>query len=109
MKTLATVAIALMMMPLTVSAAKAKKKQIVKKVSAIEVVGKMNDEYQASHSPEVGTGSEEAAYFSANMEAYRLTGNARYLEYCDKWARHKQWKGAMEAYLDLYETNQESY
>ena len=40
MKTLATVAIALMMMPLTVSAAKAKKKQIVKKVSAIEVVGK---------------------------------------------------------------------
>ena len=109
MKTLATVAIALMMMPLTVSAAKAKKKQVVKKVSAIEVVGKMNDEYQASHSPEVGTGSEEAAYFSANMEAYRLTGNARYLEYCDKWARHNKWNGAMEAYLDLYELNPDSY
>ena len=109
MKTLATVAIALMMMPLTVSAAKAKKKQIVKKVSAIEVVGKMNDEYQASHSPEVGTGSEEAAYFSANMEAFRLTGNARYLEYCDKWARHNKWNGAMEAYLDLYELNPDSY
>ena len=52
MKTLATVALALMM-PLTVSAAKAKKKQVVKKVSAIEIVQKMNDEYQKAHSPEV--------------------------------------------------------
>ena len=57
MKTLATVALALMM-PLTVSAAKAKKKQVVKKVSAIEIVQKMNDEYQKAHSPEVGTGAD---------------------------------------------------
>lgn len=104
MKTLATVALALMM-PLTVSAAKAKKKQVVKKVSAIEIVQKMNDEYQKAHSPEVGTGADEAAYFAANMEAYRLTGNARYLEYCDKWARHNKWSGVMEAYLDLNELN----
>ena len=104
MKTLATVALALMM-PLTVSAAKAKKKQVVKKVSAIEIVQKMNDEYQKAHSPEVGTGADEAAYFVANMEAYRLTGNARYLEYCDKWARHNKWSGVMEAYLDLNELN----
>lgn len=104
MKTLATVALALMM-PLTVSAAKAKKKQVVKKVSAIEIVQKINDEYQKAHSPEVGTGADEAAYFAANMEAYRLTGNARYLEYCDKWARHNKWSGVMEAYLDLNELN----
>ena len=104
MKILATVALALMM-PLTVSAAKAKKKQVVKKVSAIEIVQKMNDEYQKAHSPEVGTGADEAAYFAANMEAYRLTGNARYLEYCDKWARHNKWSGVMEAYLDLNELN----
>ena len=104
MKILATVALALMM-PLTVSAAKAKKKQVVKKVSAIEIVQKMNDEYQKAHSPEVGTGADEAAYFVANMEAYRLTGNARYLEYCDKWARHNKWSGVMEAYLDLNELN----
>ena len=104
MKTLATVALALMM-PLTVSAAKAKKKQVVKKGSAIEIVQKMNDEYQKAHSPEVGTGADEAAYFAANMEAYRLTGNARYLEYCDKWARHNKWSGVMEAYLDLNELN----
>ena len=104
MKTLATVALALMM-PLTVSAAKAKKKQVVKKVSAIEIVQKMNDEYQKAHSPEVGTGADEAAYFAANMETYRLTGNARYLEYCDKWARHNKWSGVMEAYLDLNELN----
>lgn len=104
MKTLATVALALMM-PLTVSAAKAKKKQVVKKVSAIEILQKMNDEYQKAHSPGVGTGADEAAYFAANMEAYRLTGNARYLEYCDKWARHNKWSGVMEAYLDLNELN----
>ena len=104
MKILATVALALMM-PLTVSAAKPKKKQVVKKASAIEIVQKMNDEYQKAHSPEVGTGADEAAYFVANMEAYRLTGNARYLEYCDKWARHNKWSGVMEAYLDLNELN----
>ena len=108
MKTLATVALALMM-PLTVSAAKAKKKQVVKKVSAIEIVQKMNDEYQSTHSPEVGNGADEAAYFAANMEAYRLTGNARYLEYCDKWARHNKWSGVMEAYLDLNEVNPGEY
>ncbi|MGM9777461.1 MAG: hypothetical protein ACI3ZD_03895, partial [Prevotella sp.] len=81
MKTLATIALALMMMPLTASAAKAKKKQTVKKVAAIETVTKMNDDYQANHAPEVGTDADNAAYFAANMEAYRLTGNARYLEY----------------------------
>ena len=51
MKTLTTIALALMMMPLTVSAAKAKKKQTVKKITAIETVTKMNDEYQANHKP----------------------------------------------------------
>ena len=109
MKTLTTIALALMMMPLTVSAAKAKKKQTVKKITAIETVTKMNDEYQANHKPEVGTDAGNAAYFAANMEAYRLTGNARYLEYCDKWARHNKWNGPMEAYLDLYELNPDAY
>ena len=109
MKTLATIALALMMTPVTVSAAKAKKKQMVKKITAIETVTKMNDDYQANHAPEVGTGADNAAYFAANMEAYRLTGNARYLEYCDKWARHNKWNGEMEAYLDLNETNPGKY
>ena len=31
------------------------------------------------------------------MEAYRLTGKAKYLEYSDKWARHNKWSGATEA------------
>ena len=109
MKTLATIALALMMTPVTVSAAKAKKKQMVKKITAIETVTKMNDDYQANHAPEVGTDADNAAYFAANMEAYRLTGNARYMEYCDKWARHNKWNGEMEAYLDLNETNPGKY
>ena len=42
MKTLTTIALALMMMPLTVSAVKAKKKQTVKKITAINVNSGLN-------------------------------------------------------------------
>ena len=96
MKTLATIAAALMFMPFQASAAKSKKKQVSKPVPAIEIVQKVNDAYQATHSPEVRAFWDDAAYFTGNMEAYRLTGNARYLEYSDKWARHNKWSGATE-------------
>ena len=87
---------ALMLMPCQASAAKSKKKQVSKPVPAIEIVQKVNDAYQATHSPEVRAFWDDAAYFTGNMEAYRLTGNARYLEYSDKWARHNKWSGATE-------------
>ena len=96
MKTLATIAAALMFLPFQASAAKSKKKQVSKPVPAIEIVQKVNDAYQATHSPEVRAFWDDAAYFTGNMEAYRLTGNARYLEYSDKWARHNKWSGATE-------------
>ena len=96
MKTLATIAAALMFLPFQASAAKSKKKQAPKPVPAIEIVQKVNDAYQATHSPEVRAFWDDAAYFTGNMEAYRLTGNARYLEYSDKWARHNKWSGATE-------------
>ena len=85
-----------MFLPFQASAAKSKKKQAPKPVPAIEIVQKVNDAYQATHSPEVRAFWDDAAYFTGNMEAYRLTGNARYLEYSDKWARHNKWSGATE-------------
>lgn len=35
-----------------------------------------------------------AAYHTGNLEAWRVTGNARYLRYTQAWAEHNQWQGA---------------
>ena len=97
MKTLLSTALALLILPSATYAAKAKKKQSVKQVPAIEIVEKVNDHYQSAHSPEVRAFWDDAAYFTGNMEAYRLTGKAMYLEYSDRWARHNKWSGATES------------
>ncbi len=60
----------------------------------LALIGKVNDHWQATHSPEVRAFWDDAAYFTGNMEAYRLTGKARYLEYAGRWARHNRWQGA---------------
>lgn len=73
--------------------AKAKKKVAP---SVLEIIEKVNSHWQATNSPYVRAFWDNAAYFTGNMEAYRLTGNARYLEYSDKWARHNKWSGAGE-------------
>ncbi len=77
--------------------AKAKKKTAEPQLSAIEIVAKVNDNWQQTNAPEVNAFWDNAAYFTGNMEAYNLTGNAKYLEYSDKWARHNKWSGATEA------------
>ncbi|NPD91356.1 DUF4861 family protein [Prevotella sp. PMUR] len=95
MKRLSVVLIvsALMLMP-AMSEAKAKK--IKAMPSTIEIIEKVNSHWQRTNSPYVRAFWDNAAYFTGNMEAYRLTGNAGYLEYSDKWARHNKWSGAME-------------
>jgi unsaturated rhamnogalacturonyl hydrolase len=35
-----------------------------------------------------------AAYHTGNLEAWRVTGNDRYLRYTQAWAEHNQWTGA---------------
>lgn len=35
-----------------------------------------------------------AAYHTGNLEAWRVTGNERYLRYTQAWAEHNQWQGA---------------
>lgn len=90
------VALALMLIPASVEA-KVKKKDAPAPMKTIEVLQKVNDQWQATHKPEVRAFWDDAAYFTGNMEAYRLTGKAQYLEYSDKWARHNKWSGATEA------------
>ena len=90
---LSLTAAALMLVPAS-AGAKAKKKEAAKQLSAIEIVDKVNSHWQANNKPEVNAFWDNAVYFTGNMEAYRLTGNAKYLEYSDKWARHNKWSGA---------------
>ena len=77
--------------------AKAKKtKKTEPQPSALELVEKVNNHWQANNKPEVRSFWDDAAYFTGNMEAYKLTGNARWLEFSDKWARYNKWSGARE-------------
>lgn len=132
---LTTIAALLCIAPL---AAKTKKKApAAKAVPAIEIVETVNDAWQAAHSPEVKAFWDDAVYFTGNMEAWRLTGRAQYLEFSDRWARHNSWQGARETdtakwkyktygedpqhvlfgdwqicfqtYLDMYEANPDAY
>lgn len=59
-----------------------------------DVITKVNDHWQATHSPETWAFWDNAAYHTGNMEAYFLTGNETWKDYSEKWAEHNQWKGA---------------
>jgi len=73
-----------------------KKKTTTPKLSTIEMIEKVNNHWQATHSPEERAFWDNAAYYTGNMEAYKLLGHAKWLEYSDKWCRHNDWKGAKE-------------
>jgi len=62
----------------------------------IEIISLVNDYWQQTHRPEVRAFWDEAAYHTGNMEACRLLGNARWLDYSTTWARHNRWMGAQE-------------
>lgn len=130
------VAVMMMFIP-SFTDAKPKKHKFVIQQSPLEIVEKVNNHWQETNSPEVSAFWDNAVYFTGNMEAYRLTGNARYLEFSDKWARHNKWSGATETdpakwqyktygegqqhvlfgdwqvcfqtYLDMYEMNPDPY
>ena len=76
--------------------AKRKKKVVPKPPSTIEIITKVNDQWQATHRPDVRSFWDDAAYHTGNMEAYKLLGNARWLAYSDAWARYNLWQGARE-------------
>ncbi|RHL91339.1 glycoside hydrolase family 88 protein [Bacteroides intestinalis] len=60
----------------------------------MDVIRKVNDYWQAGNKPQVRAFWDHAAYHTGNMEAYRLTGEQRYLDYSTAWAEYNQWKGA---------------
>lgn len=136
-KTLCALGAALLLMPSGVEAKAKKKAKAEPQPSTLEIITKVNDQYQATHSPNVRSFWDDAAYYTGNMEAYKVTGLPRYLEYSDKWARHNQWSGAREknpakwryktygegqdfvlfgdwqicfqTYMDMYEMNPDAY
>lgn len=59
-----------------------------------EIISKVNNHWQKTHSPETSPFWDNAAYHTGNMEAYRLTGNDSWREYSEAWAEHNEWKGA---------------
>ena len=83
----------------TVPADGAKKKNKLKAtqqppLSTLQIIEKVNNHYQHVVSPRVRAFWDDAAYHTGNMEAWKLTGKAQWLEYSDCWARHNQWQGA---------------
>ncbi len=61
----------------------------------IQMIVKANDYWQATRKPQVWAFWDQAAYYTGNMEVYKLLGTPAYLEYSEKWCRHNQWKGAL--------------
>ncbi len=57
-------------------------------------IEKVNDYWQGHNSPYKRAFWDNAAYYTGNMEAYRLTGKAAYYQYSDRWCRHNEWRGA---------------
>ena len=58
------------------------------------IIDKVNNSWQSRNNPEATPFWHVAAYHTGNMEAYRLTGNKKYLDYSMAWAEHNKWKGA---------------
>ena len=60
----------------------------------LRLIEKVNDYWQANNSPETRAFWDNAAYYTGNMEAYRLTGKAAYYNYSMQWCEHNRWRGA---------------
>lgn len=68
--------------------------QVESSAQVLQKIEKVNDYWQANNTPLCRAFWDKAAYFTGNMEAYRLTGKAQYYDYSDKWCRHNNWMGA---------------
>lgn len=70
------------------------KNQFATAESVKEVIIKVNDKWQANHSPEQRAFWDQSAYHIGNLAAYQTTEKAEYLDFTLDWANHNQWKGA---------------
>ena len=60
----------------------------------LQLIEKANDYWQSHNSPLTRAFWDHAAYYTGNMEAYRLTGKAAYYDYSARWCDHNRWRGA---------------
>lgn len=60
----------------------------------LATIEKVNDYWQAHNSPYKRAFWDNAAYYTGNIEAYKLLGKAEWYQYSDRWCRHNEWKGA---------------
>ena len=60
----------------------------------LSLISKVQTYWQGHNTPYCRGFWDNAAYFTGNMEAYRMTGRAEWYQYSDQWCRHNQWKGA---------------
>ncbi len=58
------------------------------------IIARVNDHWQGGNPPQSNAFWDNAAYHTGNMEAYRLTGEDKWLDYSLAWAEHNEWKGA---------------
>lgn len=99
-KAIFTLSLCMLILPVTLSAKT--KKSSVPQQSVLQIIEKVNNHWQSLKSPDVRSFWDNAVYFTGNMEAYKLTGNAAWLEYSDKWCRHNRWQGATETNPDKW-------
>ena len=76
--------------------ARTRKKRPEPRPATIDIITRVNDYWQQHHTPLVRAFWDEAAYHTGNMEAYRLLGHARWLDYSTRWAQHNLWQGARQ-------------
>ena len=60
----------------------------------LKSIEKVNNFWQEHNSPYKRAFWDNAAYYTGNMEAYRMTGRSEWYLYSDRWCRHNEWKGA---------------
>ncbi|RKD17126.1 glycosyl hydrolase family 88 [Pelobium manganitolerans] len=63
------------------------------KEDVLGIINKVNTHWQQNNAPR-NAFWDEAAYQTANMEAYFVTGNPEYKAYAERWAQKNNWKGA---------------
>ena len=60
----------------------------------LAAIDRVNTYWQSHNSPYKRAFWDHAAYYTGNMEAYRLMGRAEWYQYSDRWCRHNEWRGA---------------
>ena len=62
----------------------------------IQLINRVNAAWQQRNPAEVRAFWDNAAYHTANIEVYKLTHDAHWLDYSCRWANHNHWMGATE-------------